>query len=259
MRRTVVIDRRFRGPPGSANGGYVGGLVAEVMRGSGEVTLRRPPPLETALTLERLEGGRVELRDGETLVAEGRRPSASRSTRPTPVGLDEARAGAEASPWRDRHPFPECFGCGPARSPSDGLRILPGAAARAPGGCYGDALGSRSRLRGRRRRRRGARGLGGAGLRERRGARRRPRSVGARAPRRRAAPAACEAGEPYIVILAWSGEGEGRKQQTGVGGLDAADGQLVGIARALWIELTADQAAAATGTPRAASPPRSRA
>ena len=47
------------------------------------------------------------------------------------------------------------------------------------------------------------------------------------------------------MILAWSGEGEGRKQQTG-SAVYTAEGELIGIARALWIELTADQAAAAT-------------
>ncbi len=241
MRRTVVIDRRFRGPPGSANGGYVGGLIAEVMSGSGEVTLRRPPPLETALTLQRLDGGTVELRDGDELIAEGT-PERVALDAPEPVGLDDARAGAEASPWRDRHPFPECFGCGPARSPSDGLRILPGpvpgrpgvyATPWAPDGCFAAAGGvveapvvwaaldcaSGAVLD-------TARGpwvLGRLGV-----TLRRP----------------VEAGEP-LVILAWSGEGEGRKQQTG-SAVYTADGELIGIARALWIELTTDQAAAAT-------------
>ena len=41
----IVIDRRFRGPAESGNGGYACGVFA---RGEeAEVTLRLPPPLET--------------------------------------------------------------------------------------------------------------------------------------------------------------------------------------------------------------------
>ena len=45
----VVIDRRFNGPPGWANGGYACGLLAEHLGGVTEVTLRRPVPLATSL------------------------------------------------------------------------------------------------------------------------------------------------------------------------------------------------------------------
>lgn len=239
--RTVVIDRRFRGPPSSANGGYVCGLMAEALQGSSEVTLRRPPPLDTALTLERIDESRVQLREGETLIAEGVAQRLSLEA-PTPVGLDDARAGAEASPWRDRHPFPGCFGCGPARTVGDGLRILAGpvpgrpdvfAAPWAPHPCFAAAGGvveapivwaaldctSGAILD-------PARGpwvLGRLGV---------------------ALSRAIEARDPY-VLMAWLGEGEDRKQRTGAA-IYALDGQLMGAARALWIELTPAQAAAAT-------------
>ena len=55
----ITIDRRYRGPPTSANGGYVCGLVANAIGGSGEVTLRAPPPLDQPL--EDLRAGSVEL------------------------------------------------------------------------------------------------------------------------------------------------------------------------------------------------------
>jgi len=41
----LVIDPRFNGPVGSANGGYTCGLVAGLLDGIAEVTLRRPLPL----------------------------------------------------------------------------------------------------------------------------------------------------------------------------------------------------------------------
>src|SRR5581483_732987 len=46
----IVIDRRYRGPDESGNGGYSAGLFALAHGGEVvEVTLRLPPPLETIL------------------------------------------------------------------------------------------------------------------------------------------------------------------------------------------------------------------
>ncbi|MFN2468867.1 MAG: hypothetical protein ABR521_12135, partial [Gaiellaceae bacterium] len=42
---TLTIARRFRGPP-DVNGGYAAGLVAALLGGGAEVTLRSPPPAE---------------------------------------------------------------------------------------------------------------------------------------------------------------------------------------------------------------------
>jgi hypothetical protein len=52
----IVIDRRFRGPPESGNGGYTCGLVAGRVDGPAEVTLRLPPPLEEPLTVASGDG-----------------------------------------------------------------------------------------------------------------------------------------------------------------------------------------------------------
>jgi len=50
----VVIERRFRGPSESANGGYACGLLGERIGGRGaEVSLRVPPPLERELRVQR--------------------------------------------------------------------------------------------------------------------------------------------------------------------------------------------------------------
>ena len=54
----ISIDARFNGPPDSGNGGYCSGVFASFVDTSGpdagvEVTLRRPPPLDTPLTVER--------------------------------------------------------------------------------------------------------------------------------------------------------------------------------------------------------------
>nr|MBA3347339.1 hypothetical protein [Actinomycetota bacterium] len=69
MSEHVLIARRYRGPEGSANGGYAAGLLASHLDRPAEVTLRLPPPLERELLVERRDAGFVLL-DGDALVAE---------------------------------------------------------------------------------------------------------------------------------------------------------------------------------------------
>jgi len=113
----IVVDRRFRGPRESANGGYASGLIARAVGGAVAVTLRRPPPLDTPL---RIEDGRVC--DGDALVAETE-PAAVDVDPPAPPSWEQAVAAQRVDP---DSPFPECFVCGFARDPGDGLRIHPG-------------------------------------------------------------------------------------------------------------------------------------
>ena len=121
----VVIARRFNGPPGSGHGGWSAGQVGRLVDGPvAEVTLRRPPPLETPLAVVRREDRVGLLHDG-MLVAEAR-PVALALDGPDPVGVEEAAAAAERFVWRHDHPFPTCFGCGPARNPADALCLFTG-------------------------------------------------------------------------------------------------------------------------------------
>jgi hypothetical protein len=46
---SIIIDKRYCGPPNSGNGGYVCGRLAQHIPGGAEVTLRAPPPLEKSL------------------------------------------------------------------------------------------------------------------------------------------------------------------------------------------------------------------
>ena len=115
----VTLERRFRGPLTSANGGYASGtLAAFVAADEVEITLRLPPPLDRPLRVDR-DGDLVTLLDGEALVAEGR-PSVVGLEPPTPISL------ADAVQARARHArgfstaFDECFVCGVR---DDGLEI----------------------------------------------------------------------------------------------------------------------------------------
>ncbi len=130
MAEEVRIARRFNGPPDSAQGGYACGLVAErVDAPVASVSLRRPPPLERSLVVQRGDDGAVALLDGDDLVADGG-PAALDVDVPAAVSFSAAEKASPANPWFARHPFPTCFGCGPERDPQDALRLILG---RVPG------------------------------------------------------------------------------------------------------------------------------
>ena len=121
----IIIERRFRGPPASGNGGYVAGVVAKAIGGSGcVVTLRAPPPLETRLTLEN-DGTGARLMAGETLIAAAM-PAELMIDVPAPPSAEAAKRAQTRFSGFDHHVFPGCFVCGPERGQEDGLRIFPG-------------------------------------------------------------------------------------------------------------------------------------
>jgi len=123
---SIVIDKRYCGPPTSGNGGYVCGMLARNIRGAAEITLRAPPPLGRQLDIVAKDEGQFELHDGAIVVATGR-PVTVGLTRLETASFDEARAAELSTPIKPHeHPLPTCFVCGPAREPGDGLRISAG-------------------------------------------------------------------------------------------------------------------------------------
>ncbi|HSE10359.1 MAG TPA: hypothetical protein VLB29_16980 [Nocardioidaceae bacterium] len=134
-----MVPSRYCGPSSSGNGGYTAGLLAERFAKHPhprpecpvvEVTLRKPPPLETDLTVEHVDEGPATrlLHDG-TLVAEARCTDEELAAvdEVTPEEAAEAMAGYAGL---RTHPFPRCFACGPERAAGDGLRIFPGPVGR---------------------------------------------------------------------------------------------------------------------------------
>lgn len=139
----LIVPRRFCGPPDSGNGGWTAGALAALDvadapadHGGGwpaiEVSLRRPPPLDTPL--------QVGAADGVTTATHGGAPvaTAQQVDRPLavvePVDPGTAQAAGSAYPGHDFHPFPTCFACGTAREEGDGLRIFPGKVGEGPEG-----------------------------------------------------------------------------------------------------------------------------
>jgi hypothetical protein len=219
----ISFSRRFRGPLASANGGYACGRLATFVSAEEvEVTLRLPPPLERPLAVRR-EGERRLLLDGDALVAEAR---------PAPVGIEPppAVSPAEAERAAARHirvgnpVFAECFVCG-IREEDDGLGVRVGAVPgreplqaapwlvreSAPELVWAaiDCPGAYAV---------GAAGRGEAVL-------------GRMTARVLRVPAAGE----ICVVVAWPLGADGRKAFAGTA-LLAEDGELLALARQVWIE-----------------------
>jgi hypothetical protein len=151
------------------------------------------------------------------------------------VSFDDAERASATYPWRDRHPYPTCFVCGPERSGGDdGLAIFPGpvegrdlsaapwtpdpslagedgtardefvwGALDCPSGIVTDLFGGVGRI---------LLGRLAADLRH-----------------------PVRAGEPHVV-QAWTVDRDGRKLRT-ASALFTAGGDLRAVARAVWIEV----------------------
>ena len=126
----LVIPHRYRGPDTSGNGGWTCGAVASFVQGRAEVTLRRPPPLDTPMTVT-VDGDRVSVHHGSDLVAAAA-PSGSPLHVPPFVAPDEAQAASARYHGHVHHEFPGCFTCGTARKQGEGLRLFTGPVAGRP-------------------------------------------------------------------------------------------------------------------------------
>ena len=122
----IVIERRFNGPPDSANGGYAAGCIAAFVDAPAvSVRLSAPPPLDVPLQVH-VAGDGAELRDGDAVVATAR-PAELDLEPPARVDVRAAAAAQERATWlAGVHPYPTCFGCGPLRERGDALRHMCG-------------------------------------------------------------------------------------------------------------------------------------
>jgi hypothetical protein len=123
-RRFLVIDRRFRGPPTSGNGGYTCGMLAAAAATPVEVRLIRPPPLDVPLEIvaDSASSGLV-LKDGAETVATAT-PKTFDLEVPSAPSYAQALAAASNYEGFQAHAYSDCFVCGPARGRGDGMRIF---------------------------------------------------------------------------------------------------------------------------------------
>jgi acyl-coenzyme A thioesterase PaaI-like protein len=236
---TIRIERRFRGPPETGNGGYVAGLVAAALGGSNCTgTLKSPPPIDEDLTLTTQDRSASLMWDDTVVVTATSEPV--EIDVPPPPSLADARDAEPRFTGHSHHIFPGCFVCGPDREIGDGMRIFPGrmhdrahrvAATWTPDETVADenglvrpeflwaALDCPGYF--------AAEAKAGMALLGRMSA-----VLHRRVP----------AGEP-LVVTGWPIETEGRKHQVG-SALHDADGELVAAAKATWITLNEGQSAA---------------
>jgi hypothetical protein len=97
-------------------------LIAATIGEGAEVTLRKPPPLDTPLTVSVVDGVTL-VHHGDVLIAEGRVIDWELEVPPPPT-IDQAAEAVTRYVGFERHEFPTCFTCGPDRA--DGLGIWPG-------------------------------------------------------------------------------------------------------------------------------------
>lgn len=118
--KPITIATRYEGPPGTANGGYVAGLLAATIGPSARVRLEAAVPLATPLLLRAGDGEAwLSLGDQRIAVAHAD-PGPAAPVDGVPFAVAERAVAADAAD----HPFPGCFVCGPASV--DGLHLHPG-------------------------------------------------------------------------------------------------------------------------------------
>lgn len=126
MPDSLYIESRFNGPHGSGNGGYSAGMVANLLGGEAEVSLRRPIPLDTELEVARNGNGELRVLAGEDLVIEGQ-PAEVEVEPPATVSPDEARLASRHYRGLPVGLFCNCFVCGKARAKEDCFEVFAGA------------------------------------------------------------------------------------------------------------------------------------
>jgi hypothetical protein len=121
----LVIVSRFHGPEGSANGGYFAGCVA--VRAGRTVTVRllRPPPLDTPLEAVELADGTLAIMAGSERVGEAKTARLELVPRRAPSYFEAVEASRRYAGFK-HHRFPTCFVCGTQRSRGDGMRVFAG-------------------------------------------------------------------------------------------------------------------------------------
>jgi hypothetical protein len=121
------VASRFCGPPGSANGGYLCGLIGTALEESVSVRLNRPVPLEVMLDLLPTGSQEWQLQHQGQALAQVRAASLSLDVPPPPTYVEALDASLHFVGLTN-HPCPGCFVCGPDRAKPDGLRLFAGAA-----------------------------------------------------------------------------------------------------------------------------------
>lgn len=119
---TIVVQGRFRGPPGSGNGGYVAGLLARAAGGHRAIYMRAPTPLDTPLDIASDQEPPRLMNDDKVIAEAVASDAMALPDFPAPPSLEEARAASGSLPSA----HPNCFCCGDRLEHGEGLRVHAG-------------------------------------------------------------------------------------------------------------------------------------
>jgi len=126
----IVVAKRFNGPPHSAHGGYICGLIAGATGANVRVRLFHPPPLETEFEVVARPPDEWRVTQGKDTIATAVRTEVRVHVPPAPTYVQAMDASLHFAGFK-REVFSDCFVCGRQRQRGDGLRIFPGSI---PGG-----------------------------------------------------------------------------------------------------------------------------
>ena len=118
------ISRHYEGYPGIVQGGYAAGLMAKGLGSTAEVTLRAPPRVDVPIAGRSEAGTRMFSQAGNG-IAEARAATLHIEPPPPPVFREAMQVRGRCAAHLDI-PWANCYACGTARGPGEGLCIWPG-------------------------------------------------------------------------------------------------------------------------------------
>lgn len=137
---TISIPRQFRGPPFTANGGYICGVLSNAVGGRGTAMLRSGVPLDTEVTLTLANDGSASLTNAEGALLGTAKPADDASI-PEPIpapSVEDARRFGDGGEFAKRPLHRGCFSCCIEREAGEGLGVFVGQIEGAPQGhCAG--------------------------------------------------------------------------------------------------------------------------
>jgi hypothetical protein len=136
----LIVPRQFRGPPVTANGGYICGLMSNAVGGRGSAMLRAGVLVDAPHKLAFGDDGEAFLTDAEGKLLATAKPAADEAlpAPPAPPSLEAARRAGRTSPFASRSLHRGCFSCCIEREDGEGLGVFVGQIEGAPAGqCAG--------------------------------------------------------------------------------------------------------------------------
>ena len=124
----LIVARQFRGPPFTANGGYICGLMVARVGGRGQAMLRAGVPLDVAIAVQATGDDGVALAgpDGAVLGSATATLTRDLPEPPAPLTQDQARLAQSTSPYGQTPLHRGCFSCCILRDPGEGLGVFVG-------------------------------------------------------------------------------------------------------------------------------------